>query len=135
MAVKTALRSLILSGDVSAKVSQRVFQDFAAVSEPKLPYITFQQIGSPAFRHMAGRSDLAQSTFQIDVWAQTTVEREAIGTALRDTLDGFDGTVAAVPMHVFLENRGRDLVEERAINGRASPVFRKSLDATIWYAI
>jgi len=123
------------TADVQALVSHRIWQDFATVKEPTYPYLTFQQIGSPGQHHMGGESDLAGTAFQVDVWARTVKERQQLADAVRKAIGGFNGISSGERLKVQLTERGRDTIEERAINGSVRPVFRTTLEARAWHRL
>lgn len=135
MGAKTAFRALLSSGDVQALVSHRIWQDFATVKEPSYPYLTFQQISSPGQYHMDGETDLAGTTFQVDIWARTVAERQTLTDAVRRAIGGFNGISSGERLKVQLTERGRDTIEERAINGSVRPVFRTTLEARAWHRL
>ena len=71
---------------------------------------------------------------QIDAWAFLVAERQAIGEAIRNALDGFVGDLGAenlVIRNCFLRNR--TTFEEPDKQGKNLPVHRSSLDFSIWH--
>lgn len=141
MPVETALGTRLNAvSAVTDIVSTRIYNSFApntaseGLTKNANPYITYHQISDPGHHHMTGGSDIASTSFQIDGWARTTAARTSIKEALRTALEGFSGTVGSDDIRfIFLNDRGRD--SEEFIEGSSRPIFRTSIDATVWHAL
>ncbi len=59
-------------------------------------YVTVQRIGDRGEHHHGGRVDQAFTAWQINAWAPHPSVQDAIDTAIRDTLDAFEGSLGAV---------------------------------------
>lgn len=134
MSIETALRSYLATKDVIiAQVSTRVFAQIAKKSA-SLPYITFNTITERHEHHLAGAAGLAEATIQIDVWSATLAKRDSTANAVRNALDGFTGSMGSELLKVrncVLQNRANFMEPEG--KGREKPIFRASMDFSIWH--
>lgn len=54
---------------------------------PKLPYVTWQNIGGDPNNNVSDRPDADRFSIQVNVWAATSVQLWAVTTALRDIME------------------------------------------------
>ena len=134
MTIETALYSeLSTTAEVTAVVSTRIFPQVAPLTVP-YPFIVYSVINSIPEHHMGGASALTNVSLQLDVWAETVGELITIAEVLRNDLDGFRGDMGTENLDIlscFMDTR--TTFEEPDPRGRKAPVFRSSLDFTIWH--
>ena len=109
MKLKDALFSwLTADADVVGIVGSRVFPDMVPQDE-SLPAITYHLIDSQdAGRLKGGRMQYLISRFQIDLWAETAEEREALALAVigkhdDPKLDRLCGSIGSGASEVWLQ--------------------------------
>lgn len=61
-----------------------------------LPAVTFQRISGPRVRSLSGPGGKARPRIQLDAWANTYTEAQALATQLRQALDGYKGLMGTV---------------------------------------
>lgn len=54
---------------------------------PKLPYVTWQNVGGDPNNNVSDRPDADFFTVQVNVWAETSAQLWAVTTALRDIME------------------------------------------------
>lgn len=81
-------------------------------SPPEYPYITFQRIVSKVNNTMAGPSDLQNTVFQIDAWAERISEASAIATAIAEAMQAASFTAIQIMRHDLWE---KDVKAHRCI--------------------
>jgi hypothetical protein len=141
VAADTAFRALLLAeSTLTAAVSSRVYQGTAPRSARKKlhtrkeAYITFHQIDNTGEHHQGGASGLTAPTFQVDVWAPTTTVRTTLKEAIRNAVDGYNGTISGIDVRgCFLEEKGRDSIELPE-SAQEKPIFRSTLQAVMPHA-
>lgn len=134
MGIETALFSYLSTKPIiTAEVGTRIYATVAP-SAVTYPFITFEIISEDPDHYMQGASNLTNVLVQIDAWAFLVAERQSIGEAIRNALDGFVGNLGAenlVIRNCFLRNR--TTFEEPDKQGKNLPVHRSSLDFSIWH--
>lgn len=135
MTIESALyNELSTTAEVTAVVGTRIYPQIAPESVA-YPFITYSVITDNPEHHMGGAAGLTHVTMQIDVWAETIAERVSISEVIRNDLDGRTGTMGAEALDIrscFLINRA-NFIESDA-EGKSAPVFRSSMDFSIWHA-
>lgn len=137
MTIKAAIYDYLSThATVIAQVSTRIYPDDAPTSAVR-PYIVYERSaqigvhsvnGSPA----STATGLTRANVMIDAFADTSLKAEQVAEAVRDAIDGFQGTMSGVDVrHVTISNI-RDSVENPE-DGSEVFVHRVSLDLTIWY--
>jgi hypothetical protein len=116
---------------VTDEVSTRIYQDLVP-NDPTLPYIAVHAIAGTNSSHLGGESVAAQETYQIDVYAASYADRDAVKEAVRNALSGWRGTsngtrISSVTLDAPLD--GLEALDE----GRNSGIYRSSLDARVIY--
>ena len=134
MGIETALFSYLSNkAAITAEVSTRIYATVAP-SSVTFPYITYEIISEDHEHEMDGAAGLTNVLVQLDAWARLVSERQDIGEALRNALDGFTGQMGTENLEIrncFLENR--TTFEETDKEGKNLPVHRSSLDFSIWH--
>ena len=126
---------LMQSAPLSGLVGDRIFPTIARQTAA-LPYLTWQRLGQELTYHMTGRSNLRQVTVQVDVWARTSVESEAIAEALLVACDAkYQG--ALVPgLDVRQWRLLNDIdVPEAPDDGGQMGVWHRAVDFEITYRL
>lgn len=101
--------------------------------------IVIQKISDPGHYHLGGRTDVANTRIQISVWTpggydagEGSVAHETLCTAVRDSVDGFHGTMGAVPKCVVRDKNEPDaFVVPR--DGSSDGDFHTPFTFTIWH--
>lgn len=115
----------ILKGDatVAGLVATRIHAK-ALPQNVVYPAVSYQRISTARsqFRVLSrqgGKATRQQSRIQVDSWALTEAVAQQVGAAVRDALDGFAGTSAALQVdQLWIEDEGGHL-EEGAGEGGA----------------
>lgn len=58
-----------------------------------LPAITYSRVSGERGKQLAGLTGYARPTFQFDLWAQSYNSCKLLAKAVRESLDGFQGTM------------------------------------------
>ena len=124
---------LISNAGITAAVSDRIYP-LTAPTSATLPYITIQRVACSHEHHMTAAAGLAAARFQVDCWAETSVDAETSAEAVREALDGYmQNTMESTEVRaVFLEDEGDGY--EPPTDASEDGVFRIRQDYTIWYA-
>ena len=134
MTIESALFSyLSTKAEVTAEVSTRIYPQ-PAPQEADYPFITLMVITDNPEHHMGGAAGLTNVGMQIDIWTETIPERVEISEVIRNVLDGFRGNMGTENLNIrscFMQNRANFL--ESDTEGKASPVYRSSMDFSIWH--
>ena len=121
----------ILIGDsaIAALAGTRVYPVLLPQA-PTLPAITYQFVSGFREPGLDGPPGLNRARVQLDCWASTYMESEALANAVRLALDGFQGGVGGSPARqvqgIFFAAE-RDLYEPDAI------AYRRSVDYHVTY--
>lgn len=104
----------------SALVGERVYP-IRLPQKATLPAIAYSRVSSPPTRTHSGRGTLEHPRYQLDCWAATYLEAEALAAAVIQALDGQRwGNVS------LAENEIDDADPETGL-------FRRIVDVTIWH--
>ncbi|HKQ02637.1 MAG TPA: DUF3168 domain-containing protein [Actinomycetes bacterium] len=76
----------------------------------KLPAITYKRISETEVRSQDGPSGLVRPRFQLDCWAKTYAEADAVAAAVRDRMDGLRNDDGGNLQGVFADT-SRDLYD------------------------
>lgn len=76
-------------------VGDRIYIGYAE-QDAALPFVVAHQIDGVHEHHMAAATGFVQGRFQFNCHAQTTVSAENVAEQLRQSLDGFRGTMGSV---------------------------------------
>lgn len=111
---------------------------YARVAQPNatLPYATVQQITKAPERHAGGKTALADTLLQIDLYDDDESDVNAWAAELELAMDAFGGTLGfgatSVEANVFLVDE-TDFYE-RPISAAAPGIYRVSQDYRVWHA-
>ena len=132
--MKAALTALLLSDpDLQARVGTRVNWSAPPAHAGGFPYLGLTLVSAPVAYTLDGEVEVQRSTVQLDAWAATAAEAEALRWEVRSLLSGFRGVVEGV----FF--RGAFVIGARDLDGRGlgdlCPLFGVSIDLSIrWSA-
>lgn len=140
MTVGEALRTHLLSEtSIAGLVAGRVYP--LRLPQPKagvtnLPAIVLTRISGIRYPHLRGAESLARPRYQVDCWANTHDAATALGTLVRQSLNGFAGTWTSddspaidIRVQAILLVDERDLFEEEIQGG----LCRHSADYFLWH--
>lgn len=99
MSEAAILALLKASAAVTALVGSGSNARIYAMTAPQrvtTPYVTYQRISGERWRTMDGPTGMAQPRIQVDAFATTYAGTKALGTAVRQALDGYRGTIGGV---------------------------------------
>jgi len=106
-------------------VSERVYID-TLPQDPTLPAITCRRIyGMPEYS-MSGGSDLEDGGFDVNIWADTALEREEVYAELRPFISGVRTGFGGNPGVSFIRNQISTYEPE---TGR----YRKIVEVRAWH--
>jgi hypothetical protein len=130
--MKAALRSRLLTdAGIAALVGSRI----AWAARPRrseLPSIALHLISAPRDYTMAGPSGLVNSRVQVDCWALTNAEADAVADAVNTALSGLRAEVNGVQFQgAFLENE-TDYTDDASAPDDV--LARVSQDYSIWHS-
>lgn len=132
MAVEKAIRSILVDdGTVAGLVGNRIYP-LVRPDGTGSPAITYQQISGFRDHVMTGPSGFVESRFQLNCWADTYAEADALADAVRSAVDGYSGTKESVVIQgIHLVDEGDAIVlqaDNESLNERG-----KRLDITVWF--
>jgi hypothetical protein len=99
-------------------------------------YITLDRVSTQRVHHMTAASGLASVLAQINCWAADDESAEDLADAVREAIDGYQGTVtdgafSVDVRYIFLEDqRDGDLAPA---HGAETNTCRQILDARVWH--
>jgi len=132
MSIKTALYDL-LSGSTAVKAltSTRIYPMVAPDSADK-PFIVYQRITAEHAHHLADPGGLVSSTFQISIYASSSLSSWNVAEAVRNLLDGYiNASGTPVIQSIALQNEIDDY--EAPTDASQGGVFSVKQDYGIWY--
>lgn len=134
MGIESALfNHLTNKASITALISDRVYNQLGPEGAA-YPFITFTVLSTDHTHSMGGAVGLVNVNMQIDIWAESQIDRVTVTEAIRNALDGFKGAMGAEALSIrncFLESYSS--FTEPEIEGRQKPVFRSSMDFSIWH--
>lgn len=116
--------------ELGGALDPRLYVD-TAPQTPVRPYVTMQVLQDPSVQHLGGVSALRQPLVQVDLWANSTEERDRVAELLRARLDYLRGSQADAHVRVATLERVQNSAEAR--NDGTGYTFRWSADARVWY--
>lgn len=118
---------------LTAVVSTRIYPDVAPQGET-FPYVVFSSVAEEHERHAGGGAGLARVNMQIDVYAESTLERRTVVDILRERLHGFRGAMGAESLAVrSCAFDGPIMSYEPPSDGEEFGIFRGRCAADIWH--
>jgi len=97
MSIKTAIRKHLLDRAAISTIVGTKIRFNRADQEDALPYIIITKDGKNPVHHMGGATGLAMPTFTLTCWDNGSIKAETLADEVRDTLDGFQGTLGTSP--------------------------------------
>jgi len=122
-----------LSGQsaISNLVGSRIYPHYAPESAV-MPYVVFQRISNIDFHHFGAQSKVARDLFQFDIWDTDSTSIEAVKEAVREEIDGFQGTLSGIDVRL-IEIIDNDESDEYAKDGSDTRYLRSRIDANVFY--
>ncbi|MGI3164981.1 tail completion protein gp17 [Pseudooceanicola sp. 200-1SW] len=132
--MKAALTALLLSDPaLQARVGARVNWSVPPAHAGGFPCLGLTLINAPTTYTLEGEAEVQRSNVQVDAWAVTAADAEALRAEVQGLLSGFRGVVAGVRFRGAFLRGARDL-DGRSL-GDLGPLFGVSIDLTIrWSA-
>ena len=137
MSIQSALyEHLKDDAGILAIVGDKVYPVVAGPDD-SLPYITYQLISRQHEHDLGAASGLARTRIQVNCWESTAALAETLADTVRDSLDGFRGTMGTVNTEAVkatlldgeIEAYDPPADPDRAEGG----VFSVKMDFRIWY--
>lgn len=120
MTIETEIRArLVADSTVSGLVSARIYP-LVLPQSPTYPAITYHRVSGVRLHHLGGVSGRAVPRISFSMWAQTYTGCQALAAAVRQSLDGFNGTLTTIKALIEIENEFDLFEDEASENG----VFR-----------
>ncbi|TZG23890.1 DUF3168 domain-containing protein [Sphingomonas montanisoli] len=135
MSITAATRDrLKAAGAVEAIVSDRVFRDERPQGTP-LPAIVLIGAGGATDYHYRGRASVQRVRIQLDCWAGSRGDADALGVAVIEAMEGAAdlGSIRFVRAFVTDRRDGSDRGETIAATGAAPLAYRASIDFFVWF--
>lgn len=111
MTVETEIRArLAADGTVSGLVGTRIYP-LRLPQAPTYPAISYRRVSGVRLHDLDGTSGRGMPRIEIDSWADTYVGVQALAAAIRQSLDGFNGTLTTIKAVIKLDNE-LDLSED-----------------------
>lgn len=135
MSLLTDIRARLVADPGVSALTTRISMSVSNQSDA-LPRAVLHQIGGRHEHHMAAATGIVQGRVQIDCHAESPVDAEAFGEAVRQSLDGYRGAIGSTFVSTC------HLSDERQqttppIDGRdqTGGIFTKQLDFNIGYGV
>lgn len=119
------LRALIVAGVPALKSVSWITRPQAS----QFPAATLQTITAPVARTFEGRTDLANSIVQIDIWATSYAAAKSAARAMVPALEEAGEQGGTQFYKIFVEE-GREGAEDVPSIGK---IYRITLEAAIWW--
>lgn len=113
-------------------VSEAVFARIVPQNQ-RAPFITFQRVTGNKIRDINGPSGLAQTSFQVDVYADAYLECKQLADAVRLILDGYRGTVTIGADSVRIAGVSFQAERDFIDDGVDPKLYRSSVDYLFMY--
>ena len=133
MTLNASLYSFLTAqSPVTDLVSTRIYPAGEAPKTITYPYVTYQRISNRHERHTQGGAALAAPRYEINCWAQSNLDAEAVADAIREAMNDFRGAFGSVQSRgCFLESDDSDI--EPPDDGSHVSKHVTRLDFTIWH--
>lgn len=133
--VLSVYEQLAADTTVTDIVSTSIYRGSAPQSAA-IPYVVMHEISKPHAHHLGGASGLAMPRIQIDCIANDPDTCETISEAIRDTLDGFRGTLGTSNTtnvrKMWLDTELDDNFSPQ--DGSDVPIYRRIMDFSVAHA-
>jgi hypothetical protein len=111
----------------SALIGNRVMP-LRLMDTQTIPAITYQQIAGPRVTtHDEPNNSLAQTSYQLDIWAEDYDTMRAIAAAARVLLNGYKGTAGGLTLQAVL------ITDEREDSDGETRLYRIIQTYAIWH--
>jgi hypothetical protein len=127
LSTSAAVKALVGGEEDSSK--SRVYY-MQAVQNGDMPCIVINKISGVRSHVLTGPDGLANPRFQIDSIAKTYTEAKRLADAVRQTLDGYRGTLKETAVHGCSLDNERDIFE----NAIQPPLYRIVMDFMVWHS-
>lgn len=108
---------LTASSGVTALVGTKIRPMKAAQSD-SYPYVIYESISTPSLQTKDGNSNWYKMRFQLSMLATSLSSVQSIATAVRNALDGQNGTIATYTVQVITFEDERDIFNDNsAVDG------------------
>ena len=126
LAANGAVAALVVSGGTTHIYPVKLPQDI------KRDAISYQEISGQGDHHNEGASGLVQVRMQISCWSKTPAGASALFRAVKESIDGYRGSMGAGAEEVDVQGVFIDSWRELFDDG--ANLFGKVADYFIWYA-
>jgi len=125
---------LLNAASVSSIVGTKI-RPFVSNQRDTVPNISVKRISGLHVHNASGASGITQDRVQVTVWESTYSKMETLATAVRESLQGFRGTLGtAQPADVRGIVLDNDPDLQGVANGNARTPIGRALDFKIWHA-
>jgi hypothetical protein len=93
MSIESAVHALLAS--VPKVAGGRVFP-LIAKSNTSFPYVTYLKVSGERYSELSGPINHARPRMRFNVFAETYAEAKSVTTAIRQKLDGYNGTIEGI---------------------------------------
>lgn len=132
MSMESALYSyLVQHATVAPLLGNRIWMDLARTKEV-MPYMVYGLDDYRSVQYMQGATDLAESTYELQVHAETAASGQAVAEALRLALDGYRGLMAGVIVRSAWLGPMRSQVEDDQSGGQ-QVFYQRIASYRIWH--
>jgi len=135
MSVESALwRYLLEQVSLMPLLGSRIYREAAPTDRvPSFPYLTFGQTGENPVHYLAGFAGFTNARLALDVWCETTQQRDAVAATLQSTLPAWAQTLREGVMirSAFIVEQVDSYVPPTDSSERG--IYQRSLDLDIWY--
>lgn len=122
---------LAADSNITAQVSTRIYRD-RLPQGATMPAIVYTLVSGTVEHHMENAADLANDTYQIDVWASSRSSANSVGELVRLRLDGYYGAFGSEQVgSVTLQTTQH--INEEPIDDSDTWLNRYVADYSIWY--
>ena len=130
MSAEFAMRAtLVADGTVNGLIAGRINPIGRAIAT--LPAIAYQRIDTPRIQALGGLGGLAHPLIQVNCYAATQIEAEALAKAVRVAWADFSGVAGGETIQaVTIEDE--DDLPELSPGNEGDRVFARRLDFTVW---
>lgn len=121
------LRSFILGDStVAALIGTRFYPDLLP-QNAQFPAVSYNLVSETYGHVMRGPNVVSSARVQIDSWAETKEEAEAVSSAIHARLDAYQGAMGTSVVQGVFAADGRDWIEP------SEAIYRRSRDYIIWH--
>ncbi|MEM9019940.1 MAG: DUF3168 domain-containing protein [Planctomycetota bacterium] len=132
MSIKAAIYALVTEhAGAKAILDTRIYPQRAPSGTP-LPYAVYHRISPERQYHLGGFAGCTRELIQVDAWADTPAEAEAMADALIDAMEVQQVQAGGILIESIELQSQRD-TDQDPQDGRDLPVFGSSLDFRIWH--